>query len=321
MKILVVGGAGYIGGVTARLAEEAGHKVLVADNLSSGKESNLTNAMVFKKGDITDTDFVASLFSNEQFDIVIHFAAKILVSESMQDPYSYLHTNSFGVLQVADAAARNGTKMYILSSTAATYGMPTTFPIAETIAPRPINPYGMSKLIAENILRSYELSHGLQWAALRYFNVAGAYKGVGPDYPFISHIIPMLLDKLRKNEPITIFGKDYATPDGTCVRDYVHVVDIARAHLLAAETAFSSTALNQPINLGSGIGFSVKEVVDKFQKVTGQAMRIQYDERRPGDPGKLVASNELAKGLLNWQPKLDLETTIHDHYQWYKSKQ
>lgn len=318
MKILIVGGAGYIGGVTAHITSERGHDVTVLDNLSSGLESNLPNSVHFIKGDVTNKDDVEKVFKAESYDVVMHFAAKILVPESMEQPYEYLKTNSFGVLNVAEAATKHGVKHYILSSTAAVYGAPKVFPITEETPKQPINPYGESKLIAEHILASYEQASNLNWVAFRYFNVAGAYGNVGPDYPFVSHVIPALLDRAYKKQPFTINGSDYSTDDGTCVRDFVHVADIARAHAIAAERMINdNTRFCTAINLGSASGYSVKQITDVFLRTTGKKLDVSYAERRAGDPDKLVASNEKAKDLLDWQPELGLEKIVTDQTAWY----
>lgn len=317
MNILIIGGAGYIGGVTAHLAKNSGHSVVVADNLSTGNDYNVPAGVDLVRMDICDRDAVAALFDGTTYDVVMHFAAKIQVAESMQQPHDYFATNTFGALNVIDAAANAGVKGYILSSTAATYGEPTHIPLQETDPTKPVNPYGASKLLAEQLLASYHITHGLQWAALRYFNVAGAYDGVGTDYPFVSHIIPSLLEQMRMKKPIQLNGNDYDTPDGTAIRDYVHVVDIARAHLAAAEKMVGGAQLNQPINLGSRSGFSVKQVADTFNEVTGADLPIEYGPRRAGDPAKLIASNERARELLGWQPEHDLHKIIADHYEWF----
>ncbi|MFS8120084.1 MAG: UDP-glucose 4-epimerase GalE [Microcoleus sp.] len=319
MKLLIIGGAGYIGGVTTHLAHDAGHQVTVADNLSSGHRENIPDGVTFIEGDIREKAFVDRLFADTTYDVIIHFAAKILVAESMEQPYEYYQNNTVATLEIVDAAVKAGCKNYIISSTAATYGEPTHTPVSESDPTLPVNPYGFSKLMSEQLLRSYELTHGLHWCALRYFNVAGAYDGVGPAYPFIAHIIPMLLDNLEKNQPITINGTDYDTPDGSCIRDYVHVHDIARAHLLAADVLLNET-INQPINLGSSNGYSVKQVIETFQQVTGKRLDVVTGPRRPGDPAQLIASNQRAKELLSWEPTHSLEDIIRDHYDWYVSK-
>jgi len=321
MNILIIGGAGYIGGVTAHMASSAGHNVTVLDNLATGRRYNVPGNATFIKGDICDRDLLTGVFADNKFDVVMHFAARILVPESMEKPYDYFQTNSFGLLNGVDAATMTGVKNYILSSTAATYGEHDDMPLTEDEQTQPVNPYGWSKLIAEQFLRSYNITHQLQWAAFRYFNVAGAFDGVGTDYPFVSHIVPKLLVSMRSKQPINIAGDDYQTPDGTCVRDYVHVADIARAHLLAAEKMVAGQELNQPINLSSGNGYSVKQVAETFNKVTGADLPIAIGPRRPGDPAQLFASNNRAKKLLDWQPELNLEQIIKDHYDWYLAQQ
>lgn len=320
MNILIIGGAGYIGGVTAHLAAQMGHTITVADDLSTGRAYNVPKGATFVQVDICNRDDVANIFQKNHLDAVMHFAARILVPESMQKPFEYFNINTTGALNVIDAAAKHGVKNYIFSSTAAVYGAATHSPIKEDDPALPVNPYGTSKLLTEYLLQSYHTTHNLQWVALRYFNVAGAYDGVGTDYPFVSHIIPSLLDKMAKKEPITINGDDYPTPDGTAIRDYVHVHDLARAHLLAAEKMAAGRQLNLPINLGSHNGYSVKQVADTFNKVTGGALPIVYGPRRAGDPPKLIASSDRAKKLLGWQPEYGLEKIIKDHHDWYVAK-
>jgi len=320
MNILIVGGAGYIGAVTAHIAAEHGYSVTIFDDLSSGLEINIPKKARFIKGSVTNLNDVKNIFQDKPYDIVMHFAAKILVPESMKNPYEYLHVNSMGVLNVANTANKHSVKNYILSSTAAVYGAHKEFPIKEDSATSPVNPYGESKLIAEHVLSSYEESMGLNWVAFRYFNVAGAYAGVGPDYPFVSHVIPTLLDKAHKGQAFTINGNDYDTDDGTCVRDFVHVIDIARAHVLAAEKmVIEKTRFCSAINLGSASGYSVKQITDQFQRITGKRLDVRYSPRRPGDPDKLVASNDKARELLGWTPELGLDDIIRDHSNWYDS--
>ena len=318
--MLIIGGAGYIGGVTTHLAKQAGHDVTVLDNLSTGRSHNVPDGVQLIKGDINDRDFVQNVFAQNKFDAVMHFAARILVPESMQRPHDYFTTNTFGAMNVIDAAAQTGVMAYILSSTAATYGEPKHVPLTEDDVTSPVNPYGWSKLLTEQILQSYRITHNLQWTAFRYFNVAGAFDGVGTDYPYVSHIVPKLLESMRVKTPITITGDDYDTPDGTCVRDYVHVKDIARAHLIAAEKMVDGVEINQPINLSSGHGYSVKEVAETFNDVTKADLPIQIGPRRAGDPAKLYASNDRAQKLLGWQPELNLQRIIADHFEWYKAQ-
>jgi UDP-glucose 4-epimerase len=320
MKLLIIGGAGYIGGVTAHMAQEAGHKIDILDNLSTGREYNVPNDANLIKGDLCDRQFVQSVFQKTNYDAVMNFAARILVPESMQKPYEYFYTNSFGVLNAIDAAVNSGVKNYIFSSSAAVYGDPEQTPISEDSPTNPVNPYGASKLITEKLLRSYQITHDLNWAAMRYFNVAGAYNGVGTDYPYVSHIIPMLLTDMRSQKPARLFGDDYDTPDGSTIRDYVHVADVASAHLLALAKMTGGTKINQPINLGSHHGYSVKEVIATFNKVTNAKMATDIQPRRAGDPARLYATNDRAKQLLGWEPKRNLEQMIQDHYNWYKAQ-
>lgn len=315
MKLLIIGGAGYIGGVTAHVASKQGHVVTVLDNLSTGRDYNVPKHAALIAADVRDRAAIAKVFTQD-FDAIMYFAAKILVPESMRKPFEYFDVNTVGALNIIDHAAQKNIP-FILSSTAAVYGAPRHIPLEETDQTCPVNPYGASKLMTEQLLNSYHITHNLNWAAMRYFNVAGAFDGVGTDYPFVSHIIPMLLDKMSKHEPIIINGKDYDTPDGTAIRDYVHVHDLAQAHLMAAQKMADGQHINQPINLGSQHGYSVKEVAETFNKVTGAALPIKYGQRRAGDPPKLVASNKRAKELLGWTPQLDLTQIIRDHYDWY----
>lgn len=320
MNILIIGGAGYIGGVTAHMAAEAGHAVTVFDNLSTGRDYNVPKDAELVIGDVQNRDSVAHVFKKRKFDVVMHFAARILVPESVKAPYDYFYTNTFGALTAIDTAMHYGVERYIFSSSAATYGEPHSTPLTESSPTAPVNPYGWSKLLAEQILQSYQQTHSLQWTAFRYFNVAGAYAGVGTDYPFVSHIIPSLLVSMKQKKPIMIAGNDYDTPDGTCIRDYVHVADIAKAHVAAAEQLAQGKVLNQPINLSSGTGYSVKQVADTFNEVTHADLPIKFGPRRAGDPAKLFASHDRASQLLGWQPNLHLRQIITDHYNWYKAQ-
>lgn len=317
MNILVIGGAGYIGSVTAHIAAKNGHGITIFDNLSSGQQKNVPKGASFIEGDVRSANDLQEAFERKKYDVVLHFAAKILVPESMDQPYEYLQTNSFGVLNAVNAAVANGVKHYVLSSTAAVYGMPDSFPISEDSPKNPINPYGESKLIAEHILSSYQEAKDLNWLAFRYFNVAGAYENIGPDYPFISHIIPALLHRTYRNMSFSINGRDYNTEDGTCVRDFVHVYDIGRAHVIAAEKMFSGEIFRTAINLGSSTGSSVKEIVDTFREVTMKQIKITYGERRAGDPDMLVASNQKARELIGWQPEKNIRDIITDQSNWY----
>ncbi len=317
MKVLIVGGAGYIGGVTTRLFEEAGHAVTVFDNLSTGHKHNLKQAKLVE-GDMTKPDQLASVFK-EPFDAVLCFAAKIQVGESMTQPYAYFMNNSFGALNVIDELVKAGVKNFIFSSTAAVYGEPKEIPITESSVRAPINAYGASKVLVEYIMKSYEQTHGLNWTAFRYFNAAGAYGGIGPEYPKTTHIIPKIIEAYEANAEMTIFGNDYKTADRTCVRDYVHVEDIARAHVLAAELMTGGQTVNEPINLGSGHGYSNLEVFQTFNELAPHSIKYKFGPRRPGDPDVLVASNLKAKRVLDWQPKHNLSQIVTDALEWHKS--
>lgn len=319
MRVLVAGGAGFIGSITGRLFSAAGHKVAVFDNLSTGHRHNLQKTPLII-GDLRNPEQVEAVFQDHKFDLVLNFAAKIQVEESIGSPKDYIENNVFGTLNLIDAAVRAGVKNFIFSSTAAVYGQPKTLPISEDAPKAPINPYGLGKYLVEQVLYSYQKTHSLGWLALRYFNAAGAYNGIGPDYPFITHLIPQAIESaLAKNE-LKVFGGDYPTPDGTCVRDFVHVKDIARAHLLAAEKMTQNQAFNQAINLGSGQGYSILEVIKTLEKSLGYPVNYQIKARRPGDPAELVASNTLAKTTLGWQPEADLAEIIQDALDWRLAK-
>lgn len=320
MNILVAGGAGYIGGVTTHLMQEYGYNITVLDNLSTGHQKNIPAGVELVRENLSNYQALEELFDKNKFDLVINFAAKIQVNESMEKPKEYFDNNVFGAMNLIDLSARHKVRGFIFSSTAAVYGNPKQIPIQESDTKNPINPYGVSKYIVEQILDSYQNTHDLNWCALRYFNAAGAHNGVGPDYPFKTHLIPIAVDKLIKNEEMKVFGNDYDTPDGTCIRDYVHVYDIAKAHCQAAATMLYNISINQAINLGSGKGYSVLEVLSALEAVTGKTVTYEFAPRRQGDPAKLVASNKLAGHLLGWKPEKGLKDTIEDTWTWQKTK-
>lgn len=319
MRALIIGGAGYIGGITTRLFEEAGHQVVVLDNLSTGHTYNIKKSKLVV-GDAGNKKLLAHIFINQHFDIVLDFAAKIRVDESIEKPLEYFTTNTFNLATVVDTAREYGVKNFILSSTAAVYGEPKTKNINESSPPRPINPYGLSKYLAEKILHSYEQTHGINWVALRYFNAAGAYEGIGPKYPFTTHLIARAFDTLKSKKTLPIYGTNYPTLDGSCVRDFVHVYDLATAHLEAAKKMFKNTKINRPINLGTGSGHSVLEVVATIEKHTARKLKTRRSGRRSGDPARLVASNQLAKKLLGWRPTLNLNAIISDYFDWWQNE-
>lgn len=315
MKVLIVGGAGYIGGTTALLFKKAGHDVVVLDNLSTGHRHNIPE-LELVEADAGDANAVSRVFGYRQFDAVLDFAAKIQVEESMHEPKMYFTNNSFDALTIVDEAVKAKVKNVILSSTAAVYGNPTLSPVTEDMAPNPLSPYGMSKFVTECMLRSYELSHGLKWTAFRYFNAAGAYGRVGPDYPFRTHLLPNVIHAQQHDQPIKIFGGDYDTPDGTCVRDYIHVADVARAHVMAAEQMVGGSHVNQVVNLGTSRGSSVLEIIDSVERISQKAVKRAAAKRRPGDAAMYYASNALAKKLFGWEPQKSLDDIVQDAITW-----
>lgn len=316
MKILVAGGAGWIGGITTRLLQEAGHEAVVFDNLSTGFAANVKDAQLIE-GDLTDLPAVRKLFA-EPFDAVIDFAAKLDVGESMQQPRLYFDNNVSGSLNLIDEAVKAGVKHFIFSSSATVYGEPEAVPITETAKIQPINPYGFSKVMVEGLLQSYGITHGLNWLALRYFNPVGAYEGIGQN-PQVSNVIPAALRALHSGQPLKIFGNDYDTPDGTCIRDYVDVKEIATAHILAAEKMSSGNLMQQPINLGSGHGYSVLEILAALDAAVGTQIPREIIGRRAGDAPRSVASNSLAKAVLGWEPATPLTEMVKAAYEHAKN--
>ncbi len=324
MKILVTGGAGYIGGTVALRLLAAGHQVVVYDNLSHGHRSLVPAGTTFVQGDVADRARLEQLLRDEKVDGVMHFAALIEAGESMQKPELYFRNNTASTLSLLEAMHATGVKRLVFSSTAAVYGEPEKTPIEEDAPLRPTNAYGESKLLVEYMLPWISRIHGLHYASLRYFNVAGAAEGRGEAHEPESHLIPLILDvALGRRAGIKIFGQDYPTPDGTCIRDYIHVEDLAEAHLLAF------TALEQKerliYNLGNGKGFSVREVVDAARRVTGHAIPVEMMPRRLGDPAVLIASSARIERELGWKPQHpDLDTIIGSawkwHQQWYQQR-
>lgn len=309
MKLLVTGGAGYVGSVCAARLAEAGHEVVVIDDLSTGHADAVPEGCRFVEADIATE--AGSLLA-EGFDGVLHFAAKSLVAESMREPGKYWQGNVVTSVRLLDAMRDNGTPRLVFSSTAATYGEPDEVPIKETARTKPTNTYGATKLAIDNAITSYATAHGLAAMSLRYFNVAGAHGRFGERHATETHLIPIVLQvALGQREAVSIYGEDYPTPDGSCVRDYIHVTDLADAHLLALEHATAGT--HRIYNLGSGTGFSVKEVIDTCRATTGHDVPAVVAERRAGDPAVLIASSQLAQDELGWQPKrTDLATIVED---------
>jgi len=321
MKILVTGGAGYIGGTVARLLLEQGHAVTVYDNLCHSKRLAVSNRADFVQGDLADRTLLEATLNRGRFDGVMHFAALIEAGESMKRPEIYFRNNTASTLTLLEAMLATGHDRLVFSSTAACYGEPETTPILETAKLEPTNPYGESKLLVEHMLRWINQSHGLKCASLRYFNVAGAIDGYGEAHEPESHLIPLILDvALGRRSSIKIFGKDYPTKDGTCIRDYIHVHDLANAHLLALN-ALSDSRSRLIYNIGNGQGFTVLEVIDSVRRVTGRPIAVEECPRRPGDPAVLVASSEKIKAELGWKPQFaELDQIIASAWKWHQQR-
>ena len=320
MNILVTGGAGYIGSHTVRALQKAGHTPIVLDNLSRGHVESLPAGVEFINMDIADPALV-NLLKEKQIDGVMHFAAHSQVGESMTNPVIYYENNVVGSFHLIESVRQAGVKYFVFSSTAAVYGEPEVVPIKEDARLAPTNVYGRTKLMIEQMLQDYSQIYGLRYVALRYFNAAGADSSgeIGEDHRPETHLIPLILEAaLGKRPNITIFGTDYDTADGTCVRDYIHVNDLASAHILSMEYLRDGGASNY-FNLGSGNGFSVKEIVDTTKTVTGVDFPVAIGERRAGDPGTLIASSEKAQTVLGWKPVYsDVTQVIKDAWQWHQ---
>ena len=322
MAILVLGGAGYIGSHTVHELIEAGRDVVVADNLLTGFRAAVHPKARFYQADIRDRAAMDKLFETEHIDGVIHFAASSQVGESMKDPLKYYDNNLCGTTTLLRSMVAHGVDKIVFSSTAATYGEPERVPILETDRTQPTNCYGETKLAMEHMMRWTSRAHGLRYVALRYFNACGAhpYGAIGEAHDPETHLIPLILQVPNgKREKISIFGDDYPTPDGTCIRDYIHVTDLAQAHILALDYLLAGGE-NNVFNLGNGVGFSVKEVIDVARSVTGHPIPAEVCPRRAGDPAQLVASSDKAKSVLGWKPQFaDLNTIVATAWAWHKS--
>ncbi|MDC7108153.1 UDP-glucose 4-epimerase GalE [Corynebacterium afermentans] len=316
MKLVVTGGAGYVGSVCAAILLEAGHEVIVVDDLATGNRYAVPKAATFVEGKIQDViDDVLATDGGAPVDGVLHFAAKSLVGESMEDPAKYWHGNLDVSLALLDSMRRHDVKSLVFSSTAATYGEPDIVPIAEDAPTRPTNPYGATKLAIDYAITSYCNAYGLGATSLRYFNVAGAYEGIGENHITETHLIPIVLQvALGYRDKIMMYGDDWPTKDGTCVRDYIHIRDLADAHVLALEA--NSPGTHQIYNLGSGDGYSVREVVEVCREVTGHPIPAEVAPRRAGDPATLIASSEKIRKSLGWEPsRTDLRTIVEDAWE------
>src|SRR5712692_7156080 len=315
MKILVVGGAGYIGSVCAELLLDEGHGVTIFDNLSEGHRRAIDPRAEYIEGDLQDRQSLEKGLAKQRPDAVMHIAANALVGESMQNPSKYFRNNIANGLNLLDAMIAAEVKQLVFSSTCATFGPPERVPIDEETPQRPINPYGESKLAFEKILRWYDAIHGLRFVSLRYFNAAGASEEFGEDHRCETHLIPNVLKvALGEKKHVEIFGTDYETPDGTCIRDYIHILDLARAHILALEAAKSEF-----YNLGTGGGSSVREVIAACRKIAGRNIDTVEKPRRSGDPSRLIASSEKIKNELGWRPQFQsLDAIIESAWKWHQ---
>ena len=320
MRILVTGGAGYIGGTVTRCLLAGGHDVTIYDNLCHSKPSAVASGAVFVEGNLSDPTLLEETLLLGRFDGVMHFAALIEAGESMQRPEIYFRNNTAGTLTLLEAMLATGHNRLVFSSTAACYGEPVSTPILEDAKLEPTNAYGESKLLVEHILRWFNRIHGFRYASLRYFNVAGAIEAYGEAHEPESHLIPLVLDvALGRRKSIKIFGSDYPTHDGTCIRDYIHVQDLADAHLLAL--AALETRDRMIYNIGNGQGFTVREVIDSVRRVTGRAIPVDECPRREGDPAVLVAGSEKIKQELGWKPRFaDLDAIIGSAWEWHQTR-
>ncbi|MDB6171027.1 MAG: galE [Chthoniobacteraceae bacterium] len=314
MNILVTGGAGYIGSICVEQLLAAGHQVTVFDNLTEGHRAAVDPGAELIIGDLQQRDDINEAMAKVRPDAVMHFAANALVGESMENPSKYFRNNVGAGINLLDALVANGVKKFVFSSTCATFGPPDRLPIDETLPQNPINPYGESKLIFEKILRWYDEIHGIKYVALRYFNAAGATDKYGEDHRIETHLIPNILKvALGQKSHVDIFGTDYETPDGTCIRDYIHILDLAQAHMLALNIGESAR-----FNLGTGGGTSVREVIASCEAVTGKKIAVVERDRRPGDPARLIAGSDKIQRELGWKPKFQaIDTIIESAWNWH----
>ncbi|MEI7879887.1 MAG: UDP-glucose 4-epimerase GalE [bacterium] len=316
MKVLLTGGAGYIGSVTTELLLNEGHEVVVFDNLERGHKAAVDKRAKLLVGDLRDVGQIQRAIKNTKPEAVMHFAAYALVGESMTDPGMYFANNTTGATNLVEAMVKHEVPRIVFSSTCATYGFPDKVPITEDTPQRPVNPYGEAKLMFEKVLLWYEKIYGIQPVFLRYFNACGATEKFGEDHEPETHLIPNVIKVALKQQPhVNIFGNDYDTPDGTCIRDYIHIVDLGRAHILALTGNTTG-----PFNLGTGKGFSVREVIDVVRKVTKRDIPEVISPRRPGDPDRLVASAVKAKKILKWTPLYsNLNDIVESAWGWHQA--
>ena len=325
MAILVTGGAGYIGSHSVLALQKAGYEVIVLDNLVYGHQDLVETVLKAKLiiGDTCDRPLVEKVFAEHQIEAVMHFAAYAYVGESVTKPAKYYHNNVVGTLTLLEAMVEAKINKFVFSSTCATYGVPDSVPIKEEQPQNPINPYGATKLMVERILQDFSHAYDFRSVCLRYFNAAGADPegNLGEDHDPETHLIPLVLQTaLGQRESISIFGIDYDTPDGSCIRDYIHVLDIAQAHILALKYLLQDRQTDV-FNLGNGNGFSVKEVIEAARKITGREIKSEISDRRPGDPPSLVGSGQKAQEILGWQPAYaNLDDIITHAWQWHQQR-
>lgn len=322
MSVLICGGAGYIGSHNVRAFSKHGEDVVVVDNLETGHRASVPADVKFYEGDIRNSETLAKIFTENKIEAVIHFCAYSLVGESVEQPLKYFDNNVGGMISLLEAMQKFGVKRIIFSSTAATYGEPKRVPILETDPTEPTNPYGESKRIMEKMMNWVSRRYDIRYVSLRYFNVAGAWHdgSIGEDHKCETHLVPIILQvPLGKREFVTVYGNDYPTKDGTCIRDYIHVEDLADAHILALEYLRSGGESNI-FNLGSGDGYSVMEMLTAARSVTGHEIPARIGERRAGDPARLIADSTKARKVLHWQPKITrMEDIIATAWKWHKS--
>ena len=321
MAILVCGGAGYIGSHAVHALIEKGEQVVIVDNLQTGHRGALNPKAKFYEGDIRDASVLDKIFTENKVEAVIHFAANSLVGESMEKPLLYFNNNVYGMQVLLEAMVRHGVDKIVFSSTAAVYGEPKRVPIHEDDETCPTNTYGETKLTMEKMMKWVSRANGVRYVSLRYFNAAGALPdgSIGEDHATETHLIPLILQvPTGRRDHITVFGDDYPTPDGTCLRDYIHVVDLADAHVLALEYLRKGGA-SDIFNLGNGQGFSVKEMIAAAEKATGRSIKVEIGARRAGDPAQLIASSEKARSVLGWKPQFtDVERVIGTAWRWHE---
>jgi UDP-glucose 4-epimerase len=322
MNVLIIGGAGYIGSHCNKFFSKQGVHTLVLDNLSLGHKEAVKYGQ-FIQGDVGDTALVKNIFATQSIDAVVHFAAFAAVGESVENPSKYYTNNVGKMITLLDAMVEYGVKYFILSSSAATFGEPLYLPIDELHEQKPINPYGETKLIGEKLLRDYEKAYGIKYASLRYFNAAGADPDceIGESHQPEYHLLPLLFQTaLGKREKLFVYGNDYDTPDGTCVRDFVHVADLAEAHYLALEY-LKKENISASFNLGNNMGYTILDIINVFERLAKIKVNFSFAGRRAGDPARLIASNEKAKQLLKWNPQLSsIETILATAWDWEKNR-